>query len=175
MRAKAHQRSLEHAGRAGAARGDRGSVCGGLGACETKAVLGRARRCMLVLRAGTASGCSAAPPCSARSPPPWGGRSGVLPGCARAPGGGSCAWRGVGRASCSGAMRGVRRGTAPSVPAAGAGAGWWRRARGRKLSRAAAARRRATPCSWWRAECAPNRPAASSRKRSHFRLGYDFY
>ena len=129
MRAKALRRSMGDAGRAGAARGDRGGVCGGLGACGTKAVLGRARRCMLVLRAGAASGCSAPPLCSARSPPSWGARSGVLLGCARAPGG-SCARRGVGRASCSGAMRDVRRGTAPSVPAAGAGAGWRRRARG---------------------------------------------
>ena len=109
MRAKALQRSMEHAGRAGAARYDRGGVCGGLGACGAKTVLGRARRCMLVLRAGAASGCSAPLLCSARSPPSWGARSGVLLGCARAPGG-SCARRGVGRASCSGAMRDVRRG-----------------------------------------------------------------
>ena len=40
---------MGHAGRAGASRGDRGGVCGGLGACGTKAVLGRARCCMLVL------------------------------------------------------------------------------------------------------------------------------
>jgi len=78
--------------------------------------------------AGAASGCPAPPLCSVRSPPPWGARFGVLPGCPRAPEG-SCARRGVGRASCSGAMCGVRRGTAPSVPAAKAGAGWRRRAR----------------------------------------------
>ena len=40
---------MGHAGRAGASRSDRGGVCGGLGACGTKAVLGRARCCMLVL------------------------------------------------------------------------------------------------------------------------------
>lgn len=52
--------------------------------------------------AGAASGCPAPPLCSVRSPPPWGARFGVLPGCPRAPGG-SCARRGVGRARCSGA------------------------------------------------------------------------
>ena len=109
--------------------GDRGGVCGGLGACGTKAVLGRARRCMLVLRAGATSGCLAPPPSPARLTPPWGVRPGALLVCTRAPGR-SCTQRGVGRAGCSSAMRGVRRGTAAGARHARRGAGWRRGARG---------------------------------------------
>ena len=70
MTVEARWRSMGHAGRSRAACGDRGDVCGCLGAYGVKALLGKARRYMLVLHAGAASGCSAVPPCSARSSPP---------------------------------------------------------------------------------------------------------
>ena len=126
--------------------------------------------------AGAASGCPAPPLCSVRSPPPWGARFGVLPGCPRAPGG-SCARRGVGRASCSGAMCGVRRGTAPSVPAAKAGAGWRRRAREwapPQFQPQTIARSSWNDVSPPPVRSASSRLADSSRMLSHFRLGMIF-